>query len=391
MLNNLPSLKADPLWGLLSDYQADSRANKVDLLVGVYRDETGQTPVMKVVQQAELFLANQSASKCYKQLSGNTAFNQQIAKFLLGAQNPKLETQYTIQTVGGSGALRVLADFIYSLSPNANVWNTNPGYINHQPIMETAGLTVKPFTWQGKGGLLDLDACLQDLTEAQKGDILLLHSSCHNPTGIDPSAEQWQTLISFCKSKGVIPLIDNAYQGFGDSVEEDAKALRLFVDQLDLVLVASSCSKNMGLYCERVGAAMIVTDKKEQLLDIKTALERITRANYSMPPNHGAEVATYLFNHSQTWFKELTLCRERVNTIRQQLDSRLNELDAPESLQIFKKQKGMFSLLPLTAEQMRQLREQFAIYGTDNGRVNLAGLQSNQISRLAEALISLTE
>ncbi|MGB5444789.1 MAG: aminotransferase class I/II-fold pyridoxal phosphate-dependent enzyme, partial [Psychromonas sp.] len=296
MLKQLPQLEADPLWELLHQFHADQREQKIDLIVGVYRDESGKTPVMQVVQNAEQHLANKAESKAYKQLSGNIRFNKQIAEFILG-KHQKIESQCTIQTVGGSGALRVLADFIALASPNAVIWNTDPGYINHRPIMEAAGLIVQPFTWQHNQGQLDIDACFADLENAQKGDIILLHGCCHNPTGIDPTLKQWQEFADFCKEKGVIPFIDIAYQGFADSPDEDAAGLRLFIDQLDLVLVAASCSKNMGLYNERTGAAMIVTNSSDQLHNIRIVLERITRANYSMPPEHGAAVASYLFTN----------------------------------------------------------------------------------------------
>lgn len=387
MLNKLPQLEADPLWGLLHQFHADKRENKIDLLVGVYRDESGKTPVMKVVQEAEQQLVNKAESKAYKQLSGNMRFNDQIARFLLG-DSDKVNTQCTIQTVGGSGALRVLADFIASASPNATIWNTDPGYVNHRPIMEAAGLTVTPFRWQQEKGLLDINKCFIDLEGAMEGDIILLHGSCHNPTGIDPTLDQWQQFADFCKEKGIIPLIDMAYQGFADSPDKDAAGLRLFMDQFDLVLVAASCSKNMGLYCERTGAAMVACKDTEHLQNIRTVLERITRANYSMPPEHGAAVASLLFENQQPWFDELEICRLRIVEIRQELGRELQALDAPVSLQVVSQQKGMFSLLPLNRKQMCFLRDEFAIYGTDNGRINIAGLQKSQIKEVAVALLS---
>ncbi|WP_372881123.1 aromatic amino acid transaminase [Psychromonas sp.] len=390
MLRKLPQLEADPLWSLLHQFHADQREDKIDLLVGVYRDESGKTPVMQVVQDAEQQLANKAESKAYKQLSGNTKFNDQIAQFLLG-NSEKLNSQCTIQTVGGSGALRVLADFISCASPHATIWNTDPGYINHQPIMEASGLKVEHFRWQQKQGELDINACFADLKDAREGDIILLHGCCHNPTGIDPTLGQWQAFADFCKNKGVIALIDMAYQGFGVNPEEDAAGLRLFIEQLDLVLVAASCSKNMGLYCERTGAAMIVTNDSKQLQNIRIVLERITRANYSMPPEHGAAVASLLFEQQQAWFDELTECRSRINDVRKALGSAFLELNAPPSLQVISQQKGMFSMLPLTAEQMILLRERFAIYGTANGRINVAGLQKSQIRTVAEALVEVIE
>jgi len=390
MLENVPEMKGDPLWDLLHQFHADTRAHKIDLLVGVYRDDNGQTPVMQQVQKAELALANQALSKSYRMLSGNVKFNQQIAQFLLG-DSPKIETQCTIQTVGGSGALRVLADFIARMSPTSVIWNTEPGYINHRPLMEGAGLTVKTFRWQNKQGALDIEACFEDLQDALEGDVILLHACCHNPTGIDPDLAQWQQFIDFCKLKKITPFIDMAYQGFGESPDDDAAGLRLFVEQMDEVLIATSCSKNMGLYCERTGAATIISHQTDKLADIRALLELITRANYSMPPDHGAAIASILLSNSVPWLDELSICRERVNSIRQTLASTLVSLNAPVAFQVFDKQKGMFSMLPLSASQMRMLREDFAIYGLPNGRINIAGLKQTQITTLTNALMSVLQ
>jgi len=389
MLENLPVVEGDPLWALLHQFNADPRSQKIDMLVGVYRDETGQTPVMQEVQKAELKLAKEAASKSYKMLSGNLEFNDHITKFVLGNNSPRFDEQCTIQTVGGTGALRVLGDFIAALSPQTVIWNTEPGYLNHRPIMEGAGLKVESFRWHHNGGILDIEQCFEDLAKAKEGDVLILHGSCHNPSGVDPLIEQWQQFIDFCVAKKVIPLIDIAYQGFGIGPEEDAAGLRLFAEQVDFMLVATSCSKNMGLYCERTGAAMVLSSDKSQHQPLRTLLERITRANYSMPPNHGSAVASLLFSEPEAWLKELSVCRNRINDLRLGLGKLLSEMGADQSLQAVTRQKGMFSMLPLTAEQMTALREKHAIYGMLNGRINIAGLKQEQVSYLANALIDV--
>ena len=378
----------NPLWELLHQFNSDEYAKKIDLLVGVYRDDTGQTPVMQQVKKAEINLANQGISKSYRMLSGNLKFNDQIAQFLLG-DSKRISDQCTIQTVGGSGALRVIADFIARVSPKSTIWNTDPGYINHRPIMEGAGLQVKTFRWQHKDGQLDIAACFSDLANAVEGDVILLHACCHNPTGIDPSIQQWQEFINFCKSKKLTPFIDMAYQGFGDTPDIDAAGLRLVVNQMDEVFIATSCSKNMGLYCERTGAAMIITNNKEHKKNLRPLLELITRANYSMPPNHGSAIASLLFDDPAPWLEELAVCRDRVITIRKELGIALTKLNAPASLQVIVQQKGMFSMLPLTPKQMVMLRDKFSIYGMDNGRINIAGLKQNQINTLANALLAV--
>ncbi|MDP5254673.1 MULTISPECIES: aromatic amino acid transaminase [unclassified Vibrio] len=389
MLENLPSISSDPLFDLIRKYGQDQRTEKMDLLVGVYRDEHGQTPVMKKVQQAEQFLAAQATSKAYRILSGNLTFNQQMAKFLLGDDHPRLNSQWTMQTVGASAALRVLGDFIAQLSPQATVWNTEPGYINHRPIMEGAGLNVSSFRWQNKEGQLDIEACFADLEAAKEGDILLLHGCCHNPTGIDPTFEQWQQFSTLCQQKKLIPFIDIAYQGFGATPEEDAAGLRLMIDEHEQVLVTASCSKNMGLYCERTGVAMVMASKPEQVSDVRAVMERITRKLYSMPPHHGSAIASYLFDDPQPWLEELASYRQRVIETRQTLCHEFEALGAPSEWQAIANQKGMFSLLPLTPEQMGRLQSEFGIYGLPNGRVNLAGLKPSDIATLAQAMVAV--
>lgn len=387
MLSNLPALEEDILWKLMGQFRDDPRDEKIDLIVGVYRDETGQTPVMKVVQEAEIKLADKAESKGYKLLSGNMEFNKQMARFLLGEQyNP--ETNCTIQTVGGTGALRVLADFIHLLSPDSSVWVSDPGYINHRPIFEDAGLKVMGYPWRSTGMRLDMEVCLAGLEQARAGDVLVIHGCCHNPTGVDPNLEQWQQLLDFCQRKNITPLIDMAYQGFADHPDQDAAGLRLFAGQMDTLLIAASCSKNMGLYCERTGVASVISKKEpERIPRIRATLERITRANYSMPPNHGSEIATELFDNFEAWQQELSTCRNRISRIRQALGRALNELNAPESLKVIAEHKGMFSLLPFTPEQMAWLKSEYGIYGVPNGRINVAGLKEAQVPQLVEALM----
>ncbi|OWW04895.1 hypothetical protein ATY81_02705 [Rhizobium sp. R72] len=390
MLAALPIAEPDPLWALIRSFRHDRRADKIDLVVGVYRDASGETPVMCAVQEAEARLASAAASKSYRALSGNMAFNEGISAFLLGADTETLGRQCTIQTVGGTGALRVLADFIALVSPDATMWNSNPGYVNHRPIMTAAGLQVKSFRWQENDTGLDIEAAFADLDEARKGDVVILHGCCHNPTGVDPSLEQWRRIAAFCKDKGLTPMVDMAYQGFGDGVEEDAAGLRLLAGALDTLLVAASCSKNMGLYCERTGAAMVIAPDSKPLSNIRATLERIARASYSMPPEHGAAIAAALFENPRAWLAELEISRRRVAGIRRDLGAALREHGAPAKFQALCRQKGMFSLLPLDSHQMTRLREEFGVYGTASGRINIAGLLPDQVDRLAAALCAVS-
>jgi len=390
MISRLPSAEADPLWALTSQFEQDRRPGKIDLVVGVYRDAQGRTPVMAAVQEAETRLASAALSKSYRGLSGNLAFTDGIARFLLGADSPALQRQYTIQTVAGTGALRMLAEFIPRISPHATVWITDPSYVNHRPIMATAGLDVKTFRWQENEQGLDLAAALEDLEQARPGDVLLLHGCCHNPSGIDPSPGHWRAFSSLCREKQIIPFIDMAYQGFGDGVDEDAAGLRLMAAEQDLLLVAASCSKNMGLYCERTGAAMIIAPDARPLPNIRFTLERIARSNYSMPPDHGAAIAAMLFENPGRWLPELEACRLRIAGIRKDLADQLVNLGACPGFQGLRRQKGMFSLLPLDPARMGLLRDEFAVYGTSSCRINIAGLAPEQVSTLARALTAVS-
>lgn len=380
----------DPLWTLTSAFRADHRPEKLDLVLGVYRDETGITPVMAAVQEAEIHLAKAAASKTYRALSGNADFNLGMTRLLLGQDNEATERVVTMQTVGGTGALRLLGELIAAAHPGATIWLSNPGYINHRPIMRAAGLAVAEYPWQERHGRLDLAAVLSALADARTNDVLLLQGCCHNPTGIDLSPIDWEIIADVCRARNIIVLVDMAYQGLGDGLEEDAAGLRLLVSRLDTVLVASSCSKNMGLYCERTGAATVIVQKASALPSIRTVMEGIARCNYSMPPEHGAAIAATLMAEPAQWHAELQQIRTRIAGIRSALASALREAGAPQSMQAVLRQRGMFSILPLDSHAMHRLREQFAIYGTAEGRINVAGLTEDKIGHLAQALAAVS-
>lgn len=392
MLASLATVAPDPLWGLTAAFRADPRPDKVDLVVGVYRDDAGQTPVMSAVKAAEERLAAAGASKAYRGLAGNTEFNAALATLLLGNDAGRLTRQHTMQTVGGTGALRLLADFIAVASPGARVWVSDPGYVNHVPIMRAAGLAVDRYRWRAEGGVLDADAMFADLWAARAGDVVLLHGCCHNPTGIDMDIEVWQSVAERCAKQGLIPLVDMAYLGLADGLEQDAAGLRLMADALDTVLVAASCSKSMGLYCERTGAAMVIGKNRAALQPVGGVLERITRSNYSMPPDHGAAIVAAILGDAALaagWRDELEHMRQRIVGNRRRLDDALAGLGAPVALQNLSRHKGMFSMLPLDADAMERLRTDHAIYGTQGGRINIAGLAPAQIDRVAGALVAV--
>jgi len=392
MLTTLATVAPDPLWGLTAAFRADPRPDKVDLVVGVYRDETGRTPVMAAVKAAEARLAAAGASKAYRGLAGNADFNAGLAALLLGHDTAHLARQYTMQTVGGTGALRLLADFIAVAAPGARVWVSDPGYVNHVPIMRAAGLAVERYRWRAEDGVLDADAVLADLSAARAGDIVLLHGCCHNPTGIDMDVGVWRAVAERCAQQGLVPLVDMAYLGLADGLEPDTAGLRILVDALDTVLVAASCSKSMGLYCERTGATMVIGKTMAAVQPVGGILERITRSNYSMPPDHGAAIVAAILGDTTLtacWRDELEHMRRRIVGNRLRLVDALASLGAPAALQDVSRHKGMFSVLPLDADAMERLRVDHAIYGTQGGRINIAGLAPEQIGRVAGALVAV--
>ena len=389
MLHHLPILSPDPIWGLTAEIQADPRPEKIDLIVGVYRDETGQTPTLNVVKEAERQLAATAGSKAYRPLAGNAAFNASMTRLLLGGGASSLERTATIQTVGGTGALRLLGDFIKLAQPEATVWTTDPGYINHRPIFEAAGLHVRDYHWRQQAEGIDVDLAFNSLADARPGDVLLIHGCCHNPSGIDPSAEDWAEIAAFCAKRDVVPLIDIAYLGFGLGLDEDAAGLRHLVEALPLVLCAASCSKNMGLYCDRLGAAMIVAPNSGVLANTTRNLENLGRTNYSMPPDHAAAVANIVFSAKDQWAAELAAIRNRVSSLRTTFCDTLESIGAPASLQALRQHKGMFSILPLSPAQMQRLRAEHGIYGSNTGRVNIAGLRAADIPMVADAIVKV--
>ncbi|ASJ72035.1 aromatic amino acid transaminase [Granulosicoccus antarcticus] len=391
MISLLPPIEQDPLWKLTARFQADPRPEKLDFVLGVYKDEHAQTPVMNVVHEAELTLARQRASKAYRSLSGHIVFNEAITRLLLGTNATRLDDTATLQTIGGTGALRLLGEMIARADSTAVLWSTDPGYVNHKPIFARSGLVVRPYRWHphaGTAGSVDMSCVLADLEAAKAGDVVLLHGCCHNPTGLDLDLKGWQSIAELCARKQLIPLVDMAYQGFADGLEEDAAGLRLLTSNLDTVLVAASCSKNMGLYCERTGAALVVTpDPADKALVIAT-LQDIARANYSMPADHGAAIAALVMENHDAWNTELSAMRHRLINLRSQLADCLDALGAPSTLRKIRHHKGMFSMLFFTPQQMERLRCEFAIYGTDSSRINIAGLSSNVIEYTARSLIA---
>ena len=390
MFKTLPPAARDTLWDITERFAADQRPEKLDLILGMYRDETGITPVLEAVKRAEKMLAENAAPKTYKTMTGNKAFCDGMAKILLGSDNPRLKDIVATQSVGGAGALRMLAELIAAANPYATVWTSDPGYVNHRPLMTSGGVKVETYPWKSNAKGLDLSELLSGLNRAVPGDVLLIQGCCHNPAGIDPSFSQWEQIAEFCADKQLIPIIDMAYHGLGEGMDADAAGLRLMVQKLETVLVAATCSKNMGLYCERVGVAYAITAETHSLPLVRKTFEQSARRTYSMPPEHGAAVAAELFSNPTDWLAELDVMRTRIQSVRNTLAQALSEVGLKGFAGIHQ-HSGMFSLLPLSQQQMEQLRTEYAIYGTDEGRINIAGLTEQSARYVAEAILSVTQ
>ncbi|MCB5180105.1 amino acid aminotransferase [Streptomyces antimicrobicus] len=391
MLELLPPPPTDPLWDLTEAYGADERPERLNLVLGVYRDDTGRTPVMSAVREAEIRLAHRSDSKEYRGLSGNTAFNRAMLELVLGPQGP-VERAAAVQTVAGTGALRLLADLICRTRPGTTVWISDPAYVNHRPILEAAGLTVRTYGRRDAEHGFDTAAMLEDLRAAGAGDVVLLQGCAHNPTGVDPLPAQWQELAAMAAAAGWVPFVDLAYHGLGDGLEADLWATRLLAERLPEVLIAVSCSKNFGLYSDRTGCVIVLGAARAAVRHAETALQNAARTLYSMPPEHGAALVTTVLQDadlSRSWRAELETMRGRIAANRADLCAHLDALGHGGAARALARQKGMFSMLPLSAGQMLRLRHDHAVYGTTAGRINIAGIAGHQVPRLAQAVAAV--
>ncbi|MFE5301147.1 aromatic amino acid transaminase [Streptomyces sp. NPDC056632] len=388
MLELLPVPPADPLWDLTAEYAADPRPERLDLVLGVYRDHTGVTPVMAAVKEAEIRLAERSGSKEYLGLSGNAAFNRAMLTTVLGT-GTLTERATAVQTVAGTGALRLLADLVRQTRPGTTVWISDPAYVNHRPILEGAGLTVRTYRWLDPTGRSDAAGMMEDLALAGAGDVVLLQGCCHNPTGADPSFETWEELAGLAATNGWVPFVDLAYHGLGDGLDADLRPTRMLAERLPEVLVAVSCSKNFGLYSDRTGCAVVVGSSTRALRHVETALQNAARTLYSMPPDHGAAVVATVLEDERlraAWRAELDAMRHRITANREDLVAHLGALGHERQARALAAQKGMFSMLPLGPEGMLRMRRRSGIYGTTAGRINIAGVPAHRIPFLAQGI-----
>ncbi|EMF5052936.1 aminotransferase class I/II-fold pyridoxal phosphate-dependent enzyme [Serratia marcescens] len=395
MFEKITAAPADPILGLTDIFRADARPNKINLGIGVYKDETGKTPVLTSVKKAEQYLLENETTKNYLGIEGIPAFASCTQELLFGKESPVVADRRarTAQTPGGTGGLRVAADFIANQTSAKRIWISNPSWPNHKNVFSAVGLEVLEYAYYDAANhALDFDGLLSSLKQAQAGDVVLFHGCCHNPTGIDPTPEQWAQLAELSVANGWLPLFDFAYQGFANGLEEDAQGLRIFAAKHKELIVASSYSKNFGLYNERVGACTIVAADAETADRAFSQVKAAIRANYSNPPSHGAAVvATILGNDAlrAMWEQELTDMRQRIHRMRQLFVNTLQEKGAQQDFSFIIQQNGMFSFSGLTKEQVLRLREEFGVYAVNSGRVNVAGMTPDNMAPLCEAIVAV--
>lgn len=395
MFEKITAAPADPILGLTDIFRADDRPHKINLGIGVYKDETGKTPVLTSVKKAEQYLLENEVTKNYLGIDGLPVFASCTQELLFGADSAIIADKRarTAQTPGGTGGLRIAADFIAHQTNAKRVWVSNPSWPNHKNIFAAAGFEVVEYAYYDAANhALDFDGLLKSLSAAQAGDVVLFHGCCHNPTGIDPTEAQWSQLAELSVAKGWLPLFDFAYQGFAKGLEEDAQGLRIFAAKHQELIVCSSYSKNFGLYNERVGACTIVAASSDVADIAFSQVKAVIRANYSNPPAHGASVvATILSNAAlrAIWEQELTDMRQRIHRMRQLFVNTLQEKGAKQDFSFIINQNGMFSFSGLTKEQVLRLRNEFAVYAVNSGRVNVAGMTPDNMAPLCEAIVAV--
>lgn len=395
MFEHITAAPADPILGLGEAFKAEVRPQKINLGIGVYKDAYGNTPIMKAVKEAEKRLFDLEMSKNYLAIDGVAEFNAHTKELLFGMDSEivKLGRAKTVQSLGGTGALRIAAEFIKRQTKAQNVWISTPTWPNHNAIFNAVGMTIREYRYyDAENKKLDWDNLIADLSQASEGDVVLLHGCCHNPTGIDPTPEQWQQLAEMSAQKGWLPLFDFAYQGLANGLEQDAFGLRLFAKNHKELIVASSYSKNFGLYNERVGAFTLVAENETVAATALTQVKSIVRTLYSNPASHGASTVSMVLDDPtlrQQWEDELTEMRERIKKMRYQFVELLKEFGAERDFSFIIDQNGMFSFCGLSPAQMDRLKDEFAVYAVRSGRINVAGITEDNIRYLCESIVKV--
>ncbi|WP_413495274.1 amino acid aminotransferase [Shewanella baltica] len=392
MFNSLIAMPADPILGLLTQYREDTHPQKVDLGVGVYKDPTGVTPILSCVKKAEKFRLDTETTKVYIGPTGSPQFNTLMTELAFGAGHSAIIANRirTVSTPGGTGALRVAGDFIKRCNPNAVLWVSDPTWANHIGLFEAAGITVKTYPYYDYDSKsLKFDEMLAALSQVSPDDVVLFHACCHNPSGMDLTTEQWDKVVALTKEQGFTPLIDMAYQGFGDGVDIDAYGVRQMAAAVDNMILCSSCSKNFGLYRERIGSCSVIARDAHTANVAQSVLLYVVRCLYSMPPAHGAAIVETILGSAeltQEWLDELKVMRDRINGNRAILVDKLKANGVDRDFSFIARQKGMFSFLGVNPEQVARLQKEFSIYMVGSSRISIAGISEDNVDYLAQSI-----
>jgi aspartate aminotransferase len=391
MFSELTQRPADPILGLSVKFKADSHPQKIDLGAGIYKDETGYTPVLACVKSAEQILIINETTKAYINSAGSALFNEKIVALNLGDHRVIRENRIrTISTPGGTGALRIAGEFIRTCKPGGTIWVSDPTWANHAGVFTAAGLTVKTYPYYDyQNKCLDFTGMLEALQQVPADDAVLIHACCHNPSGMDLNQDQWQQVAELAREVGFLPLVDMAYQGFGEGLEEDASGLRLLADTVDEMIICSSCSKNFGLYRERIGACSVIGKSATAADIINSVLLPTVRVNYSMPPAHGAAIVETVLNSPELtaqWHVELKEMRDRIGGMRQLLVDKLVANGVARDFGFITAQKGMFSFLGIDKDQVQRLQDEFSIYMVGSSRISVAAITPDNVDYLAQSI-----
>jgi len=395
VFQHLTAIPPDPILGLIAAYALDQNPKKIDLGIGVYRDESGNTPILDCVVAAEKTLLATQTTKTYLGPPGVVGFNQAMGELILGKDCEALQQgrARTIQTPGGTGALRVGADLVNIAMPEAELWASDPTWANHLALFPGAGVAMHSYPYfDADDSSLRYDEMVQALQQRGPGDVVLFHACCHNPCGVSPNPEQWQQIANIAAERGFTPFVDIAYMGFERSVEEDSLAVRLFAEQCPELIVASSCSKNFAMYRERVGAITIIARDAEKAAVVESVIHNSTRKNYSMPPTHGPAVIDIILHSNELkeqWIGEVAGMRNRINSLRRTLSDKIAASGIERDFSFIARQTGMFSFMGLTVEQVHRLRDEFAIYTVNSSRVNVASFNESNMDYFVEALATV--
>ncbi len=382
----------DPILGLGELFKADTNPAKINLSVGVYQDDNGVTPVMDCVKEAEKRILASETSKGYLPMTGDAVYCAMTQDLLFGEGHEVVSGRRaaTAQCPGGTGALRVVGDYLAVIHPGAKVWVSNPTWANHNTIFAAAGVKVDSYTYRDAAtNGLDFEGLKASIKQMPAGDVILLHGCCHNPTGIDPTPEQWAEIGDLLAAGGIIPIVDFAYHGLADGIEEDRQGLLELAKKVREMFICSSYSKNFGLYRERVGALTVVADTAEQASTVMSQIKLRIRYLYSNPPSHGAQIVATILSDKELkaqWIAEVAAIRNRINLMRHAFVQKLKDMGVDQDFSSIITQRGMFSFSGLNKEQVERLKNEFSIYIVGSGRINVAGISSGNIDRLCESI-----